>query len=174
MSRNVVGTKPQSSGWCGSKSSSSGGAIVLNALATPAPLASWRACTVASWATAWSGLNGSRAAWVRITLRLELADQVGQPLDGGRVHARAGSRRGRGAEVGAERGCGGLRLAVTDLLDALLGLPVLLPELARLAALAVRERDDVRRAAALDDRRDRAGGAPDEVGGMRADDEEAS
>ena len=48
MSRNVVGTKPHSSGWCGSKSSSSGGAIVVKALATPAPLASWRACTVAS------------------------------------------------------------------------------------------------------------------------------
>ena len=60
---------------------------------------------------------------------------------------------------------------MADLLDALLGLAGLLPELARLPALAVGEGDDVRRAAGLDDRRDRARGAPDEVGGVRADDE---
>ena len=48
-------------------SNSSGGAIVSNALATPAPLASCRACTVPSCATAWSGLNGSRVACVMIT-----------------------------------------------------------------------------------------------------------
>ena len=48
MSRNVVGTNPQSSGWWGSKSRSAGGAILLNSLATPAPLASCRARIVAS------------------------------------------------------------------------------------------------------------------------------
>ena len=172
MSRNVVGTKPQSSGWCGSKISSSGGAIVLNALATPAPLASCRACTVASCATPWSGLNGSSAACVRISVRLELADQIGQPLDRGGVHDERVVAEVEAAEVRAERGGGRHRLAVADLLDALLGLAGLLPELARLAALAVGERDDVRRPAALDHRRDRARGAPDEVGGVRADDEQ--
>ena len=107
-------------------------------------------------------------------LRLELADQVGQPLDGGGVHDERVVAEVEAAEVGAERGRGRLRLPVADLLDALLGLTRLLPQLARLAALAVGERDDVRRAAALDDRRDRAGGAPDEVGGVRADDEQPS
>ena len=104
-------------------------------------------------------------------VRLELADQVDQPLDGGRVHDERVVAQVEAAEVRAERGCGGLRLAVTDLLHPLLRLPVLLPQLARLAPLAVGERDHVRRAPALDDRRDRAGGAPDEVGGMRAHDE---
>ena len=174
MSRNVVGTKPQSSGWCGSKSSSSGGAIVLNALATPAPLASCRACTVASCATAVVGVERVARRVREDQLRLELADQVGQPVDGGGVHHERVVAEVEAAEVRAERGRGRLRLAVADLLDALLGLTGLLPELARLAALAVGERDDVRRAAALDDRRDRAGGAPDEVGGVRADDEEPS
>ena len=172
MSRNVVGTKPQSSGWCGSKISSSGGAIVLNALATPAPLASWRACTVASCATPWSGLNGSQRGVREDQLRLELADQIGQPLDRGGVHDERVVAEIEAAEVRAERGSGRLGLAVADLLDALLRLAGLLPELARLSALAVGEGDDVRRPAALDDRRDRAGGAPDEVGGVRADDEE--
>ena len=106
-------------------------------------------------------------------LRLELADQVGEPLDRGGVHHERIVAEIEGAEAGPERGCRGLRLRVADLLDALLGLPGLLPELARLAALAVRERDDVRRPPVRDDRRDRTGGAPDEVGGVRADDEEA-
>ena len=76
-------------------------------------------------------------------LRLELADQVGEPVDRGGVHHERVVAEVEGAEVGAERGGRRLCLAVTDLLHALLGLPGLLPELARLAALAVRERDYV-------------------------------
>ena len=77
-------------------------------------------------------------------------------------------------QVGTEHGRGGERLAVADLLDPFLGLPRPLPELARLAALAVGERDHVRHPTRLDDGRDRAGRAPDEVGGVRADDEQTS
>ena len=109
---------------------------------------------------------------MRIDLRLELADQVGEPFDGAGVHHERVVASIEGAEVGAERGGRGLRLTVTDLLDARLGLPGLLPELPRLAALAVRQRHDVRGASGLDDRGDRPGGPPDEVGGMGADDEE--
>src|SRR5262249_43636099 len=61
-----------------------------------------------------------------------------------------------------------LRLTVADLLHALLGLSLFLPELARLAALAVREPDHVRVVAA----RDRTGGTPDEVRRVRADDQQ--
>ncbi len=64
MSTNVVGTKLQSSGWCGSKSSSSGGCTVSKALGTPAPAASARARSTAKNAAAWSGLNGSRSVCV--------------------------------------------------------------------------------------------------------------
>src|SRR5256886_6438490 len=65
-----------------------------------------------------------------------------------------------------------LRLTTADLLHPRLGLVRLLPELARLAALAVGERDHVRPSSPLDERRDRARGAPDEVGRVRADDEQ--
>src|SRR5690606_516676 len=65
-----------------------------------------------------------------------------------------------------------LRLLVPDALDVLHRLPRLLPELARLAAFAVRERDDEGLAAVRRRDRDRAGGAPDEVGRVRAHDEE--
>ena len=47
-------------------------------------------------------------------------------------------------ELGAERGRGALGLSMADLLHALDGLPVLLPELAGLAALPVGEREHVR------------------------------
>ena len=104
-------------------------------------------------------------------LRLERSNQVRQPFDGGRVHDERVVTEVEAPEVRAEGRCGGLRLAVTDLLHTLLGLPVLLPQLARLAPLAVGECDHVRRATTLDDRGDRAGSAPDEVGGMRAHDE---
>ena len=107
-------------------------------------------------------------------LRLELADQIGQPLDGGGIHDERVVAEIEAAEVRAQSGRGRLRLRVADLLHPLLGLPRVLPQLARLPALAVGEGDHVCRAAALDDRRDRARGAPDEVGGVRADDEESS
>ena len=51
-------------------------------------------------------------------------------------------------ELGAERGRRALRLAVADLLHALDRLARLLPELARLAPLAVGEREHACRAAA--------------------------
>ena len=84
-------------------------------------------------------------------LRLELPDQVRQPFDGGRVHDEWVVTEVEAPEVRAEGRCGGLRLAVTDLFHALLRLPVLLPQLARLAPLAVGECDHVRRAPTLDD-----------------------
>ena len=51
-------------------------------------------------------------------------------------------------------------------------LALLLPQLARLAALAVGQRDHLRVAAGAGADRDRAAGAPDEVGRVRADDEQ--
>ena len=103
--------------------------------------------------------------------RLELTDQIGEPLDRGRVQHEWIVAEVECAKAGPERGCGSLRLTMADLLDPLLGLPVLLPELARLAALAVRESDDLRCSPGSDERCDRTGGTPDEVGRVRADDE---
>ena len=68
MSTKTVGVKLQSSGWCGSKSRSSGGWNgPPNALAVPAPAASARAFSTAKNASAWSGLNGSRSVCVSST-----------------------------------------------------------------------------------------------------------
>ena len=106
-------------------------------------------------------------------LRLELADQLGELLDGGGIHDERIVAEVEAEEIGAQGGGRRQRLALADRLDALLGLLGLLPQLARLPALAVGERDDVRRAAVLDDARDRARRPPDEVGGVRADDEHA-
>ncbi len=71
----------------------------------------------------------------------------------------------------AERGRRALRLAVTDLLHALDRLPGLLPELARLALLAVGESEHERLAAGRGRDGDRTAGAPDEVGAVRSYDE---
>jgi hypothetical protein len=73
------------------------------------------------------------------------------------------------AERGAEMAGRSLRLLVTDLLDVLDRLALLLPQLAGLAALAVGQRDHLRLAAGRDRLRDRAARTPDEVGGVRAD-----
>ena len=105
-------------------------------------------------------------------VRRGLADPVGDRdervlVDLERVVAEIEALEGR-----AERGRRPLRLAVADLLHALDRLPRLLPELARLALLAVREREHVRRAAGRGRDRDRAAGAPDEVGAVRADHEQ--
>jgi len=105
-------------------------------------------------------------------LRLELADQVGQLLDGGGVHDEWVVTEVEATEIRTQHGRSGLRLPVADLLHPLLGLTGFLPELARLSALAVRQCDHVRRAALADDRGDRTRGAPDEVGGVCADDED--
>src|SRR5207253_4448342 len=77
-------------------------------------------------------------------LRRGLADQPRQlpdrrVVDDERVVAEIEAR-----ELGAERGRRGFRLTAADLLHPRLGLARLLPELARLAALAEGERDDVR------------------------------
>ena len=77
-------------------------------------------------------------------------------------------------ELGAERGRRPLRLSMADLLHALDGLSLLLPELAGLTALAVGEREDARRVPIRCRDRDRAARAPDEVGGVSADHEELS
>jgi hypothetical protein len=100
----------------------------------------------------------------------ELADDVGD------LHERVGVDLQRvvaeiqAAEARAERGRGGLGLGVADLLDVLDRLALLLPQLARLAALAVGQRDHLGGAAVRDSDRDRAPGTPDEVGRVGADD----
>ena len=74
----------------------------------------------------------------------------------------------------AERGRGPLRLAMADLLHALHRLPGLLPELARLALLTVREREHLRSTPAGGRYRNRAARTPHEVGAVRADHEQSS
>ena len=76
-------------------------------------------------------------------------------------------------ELGAERGGGLLGLGMADLLDVLDRLVGLLPQLARLAALAVGERDHLGGPAVAGGDRDRAAGAPHEVGGVRTDHQHA-
>ena len=86
MSRNVVGTKPQSSGWCGSKRRSAGGAIVVKPLATPAPLASWRAWIVASDGNGMVRVERILSRVAEHYVRLDVAHDVGQLRDRGAVH----------------------------------------------------------------------------------------
>ena len=142
MSTNVVGVKLQSSGWCGSNRSSSGGSTISNALATPAPAASARARSTAKNASAWSGLNGSLSVCVSSTSGLNSRITSAMRISASRSIVERVVAEVEGDEVGAEGRRGALRLPVADLLHALLGLARLLPELARLAALAVGERDD--------------------------------
>ena len=98
-------------------------------------------------------------------------DDLGQPLGPDLERVVAEVER---AELGAERGGGLLGLGVADLLDVLDRLALLLPQLAGLAALAVGERDHLRGAAVAGGDRDRAAGAPHEVGGVGADHEHAA
>src|SRR5204862_1399880 len=65
---------------------------------------------------------------------------------------------------------GGLGLRVADALAGRARLARLHPQLARLAALAVGQRDDLGGAAVLDCLGDGAAGTPHEVGRVRADD----
>ena len=88
-----------------------------------------------------------------------------------RRRSAAGSRRGPGSGTSRRApSAARLGLGVADALDVLDRLALLLPQLARLAALAVGQRDDLGGAAVLDGLGDRAAGAPDEVGRVRADD----
>ena len=67
---------------------------------------------------------------------------------------------------------GPLGLGVAHLLDVLDGLAVDLPQLARLATLAVRQREHLGDAAGAGRHGDGAAGPPDEVRRVRADDEQ--
>ena len=104
----------------------------------------------------------------------ELANSVGDrdervPVDLERIVAKI-----EALELCAKRFCRSLRLAVPDLLHALDGLSLLLPELAGLAAFAVREREHACCSAIRGRDRDRAARPPDEVRRVRADHEELS
>ncbi len=103
--------------------------------------------------------------------RCQLAQEVGQLLDRRSVHHQGIVPEVEAAEARAQRVGGRLGLAVADLLDALLGLPLLLPELARLATLPVGKGDHVDVCARLCSERNGAGGTPDEVGRVGADDD---
>ncbi len=145
MSRNVVGVKLHNSGWWGSNRKNSGGLTVLNALCTPAPTASPRARFTAAYATGWSGLNGSVSVCVISTsgANSRIVSEIRRQrvaVDLERIIAQVEALERR-----AEGGGGALGLAVADLLHTLDRLPLLLPQLAGLTALAVGERDHARR-----------------------------
>ena len=169
MSTKVVGVKLHSSGWWGSKRKSAGGAIVANALCTPAPAARLRARSTAAQATGWSGLNGSVSVCVTSTSgansRIASATASSAAVSiVQRVVAEV-----QAAEARAEMRGRGLGLGVAQPLDVLDRLALLLPQLARLAALAVAQRDHLRDPAGGGGNRDRAAGPPDEVRRVRAD-----
>ncbi len=104
--------------------------------------------------------------------RRQLAQEVGQPLHRRRVQHQRIVPEVEAAEARAQRVGGLLSLAVADLLDALLGLPLFLPELARLPTLPVGKGDHLDVCARLGRQRDGAGGTPDEVGRVGADDDD--
>ncbi len=101
----------------------------------------------------------------------ELADHLGDLLERRRVDLQRVVTEIEAVEVGAQRLGGPLGLAVADALDVLDRLIGLLPQLARLAALAVGEGDHPPGTAGGGADRERAAGAPHEVGGVRADDQ---
>ena len=109
---------------------------------------------------------------VRSDVRPELADPVGDGSERRAVDLERVVPEVEALELGAERCSGSFRLAVPDLLHALHRLPGLLPELAGLSPLAVGEREHARFPAGRCRNRDRASRPPDEVGGVRADDEQ--
>ena len=174
MSRKTVGVKLQSSGWCGSKSRSSGGWNgPPKALAVPG-----------------AGGQGARPLDRDVRLRVIRVERIAVGVSEQQVRSEVADPRGERGETGpvdlervvaevealerrAERRRGALRLARADLLDALDRHPRLLPELARLALLAVGECEHARRAPGRGRDRDRAARPPDEVGRVRPDDEHA-
>ena len=173
MSTNVVGVKLQSSGWCGSNSRSSGGLTVSKALGTPAPAASARARSTAKNA----GVVGVERIAVRVRddrVRRKLPNTVGNGDEALAVDLERIVAEVEAVELGADGGGRALGLSVPDLLHPLHGLVRLLPELTRLASLAVREREHARCPALRRRDGDGASGAPHEVGAVCADDEEAS
>ena len=88
--------------------------IVLNSLATPAPLASCRARIVASEATPWSGLNGSCRACPSTTSGLDVAHQLRQLGDRSAVHLERVVAAVEEDDLGAEDPGGRLRLGASD------------------------------------------------------------
>ena len=77
-------------------------------------------------------------------------------------------------DLGAEEPGRALRLGAADLLDAFDRHARFLPGALALAALAVRQAEDAHAIAARRVQRDGAAGAPDEVGGVGAEDEDVT
>ena len=99
--------------------------------------------------------------------RIEFAIDVDQPL-----HMRVGQAQRIIAgieefDLGAERGCGALRLVLAAGLDLFQRHARLLPGELGFPALAERQADDLDAVALFGVKRDRAAGAPDEISGMR-------
>ena len=171
MSTNVVGVKLHSSGWWGSNRKNSGGDGRERAL---------HAGAGGEAAGAADGGVGDRVVGVEGVgvgvgdehVGGELADLVGDALAAPRRRSRAGSRRGPGSgsrrrDAPAARSASPWRIFLT----LSIVWPVLLPQLAGLALLAVGERDHARRAAGRGGHRERAARAPHEVGRVGADDQ---
>ena len=99
----------------------------------------------------------------------ELADLVRDQLEAVAVDVQRVVAEVEALEAGAERGGGSFGLAVPDPLDVLDRLPLLLPQLAGLAAFPVGEGDDSRFATVLRGHGARPAGPPHEVGRVRPD-----
>jgi hypothetical protein len=103
-----------------------------------------------------------------------LAQEIGEALEGGlRYHQRVVTEV-ECDQVGADRGGGRGALLAADPFDRLERLIGLVPQVPRLAPLAVRESDDRRAPPAFGVQRDRARRTPHEVRGMGTDDEDRS
>ena len=173
MSTKVVGTKLHSSGWCGSKRSSSGGSTVSNALGTPAPAASARAFSTAKNAAAWSGIERVAVRVGDDDVRSERADAIGDRGESFAVDLERVVAEIEALELGAERGRRALRLRRAGSPSrARRSGPA--PSRARRTRPARRRRARARaprrRPAVVDG--DHASRPPDEVGGVRPDHEE--
>ena len=173
MSTKVVGVKLQSSGWCGSNRNRSGGEIVRNALLTPGARG--------ERARADDGLVGDRMVGVErigVGVRddhvgLELADRLDDDLEPLAVDVERVVAEVERPELGAQRPRRLLGLGVTNLLHVLDRLALDLPQLARLAALAVGQREHLRDAAGAGRDGNGAARPPDEVRRVRADHQHA-
>ena len=166
--------KLQSSGWCGSKRRSSRRLDRLERARDPGARGQRAGPLDRDEGDRVIGVERVAIGVRDDTSRGELADPVDDRARAPRVDLERIVAEVEAPELGAERGRGRAPPRRGGSLDALDRLPRLLPELSRLAALAVGEREHVALPPRSCRQRQRAARPPDEVGRVGADRQQAA